>query len=158
MRNLPESERTAENSEDLVQDVLLAVHQKRHTYDPQLPILPWLQAVARYRMIDRHRASNCRPRLVQWAKEFDGTFANAEPHYADQQVYLETQSERTEFLMRGLSIKQRNALVLAKVEELPLEEVAQRLEMSLAAVKVSVHRAVQTLRKSVKRSLDSPGK
>src|ERR1700758_5613766 len=43
-------------TEDAVQDVLLAVHEKRHTYDPSRPFGPWLAAIARYKWIDRLRA------------------------------------------------------------------------------------------------------
>src|ERR1700761_9558585 len=42
--------------EDAVQDVLLAVHEKRHTYDPSRPFGPWLAAIARYKWIDRLRS------------------------------------------------------------------------------------------------------
>ena len=33
--------------DDLVQDVLLALHAKRATYDRTRPFLPWLAAIAR---------------------------------------------------------------------------------------------------------------
>ena len=43
-------------TEDAVQDVLLAIDQKRHTYDPARPFGPWLAAIARYKWIDRLRS------------------------------------------------------------------------------------------------------
>ena len=43
-------------TEDAVQDVLLAIHEKRHTYDPTRPFGPWLAAIARYKWIDRLRS------------------------------------------------------------------------------------------------------
>ncbi|WP_300759300.1 sigma factor, partial [Janthinobacterium sp.] len=42
--------------EDVVQEVLLAVHRVRHTYDPQRPFLPWLSAIISARAIDALRA------------------------------------------------------------------------------------------------------
>ena len=42
--------------EDAVQDVLLAIHEKRHTYDPKRSLAPWLAAIARYKWIDRLRS------------------------------------------------------------------------------------------------------
>lgn len=33
--------------EDLVQETLLAVHNKRHTYEPEQPVTAWLFAIAR---------------------------------------------------------------------------------------------------------------
>src|SRR5437588_11598701 len=39
-------------AEDLVQETVLAIHLKRHTYDPAEPLTPWVHAVARYKLID----------------------------------------------------------------------------------------------------------
>src|SRR5262245_4597064 len=41
--------------EDAVQDVLLAIHMMRKTYDPARPFGPWLVAIAKRRIIDRLR-------------------------------------------------------------------------------------------------------
>ena len=35
-------------AEDAVQDTMIAIHEKRHTYDVCCPFEPWLAAVARY--------------------------------------------------------------------------------------------------------------
>lgn len=44
-------------SEDVVQEVLLTVHLKRHTWDPSRPIGPWITAITRDKLVDvlRHR-------------------------------------------------------------------------------------------------------
>src|SRR6201981_1451608 len=50
----------AAEEEDLVQEAILAIHLKRHTYDPAEPLTPWVHAIARYKLIDflrRTRAS-----------------------------------------------------------------------------------------------------
>src|ERR1700737_2071866 len=52
--------RDATEAEDLVQEAVLAIHIKRHTYDPAEPLTPWVHAIARYKLIDflrRSRAS-----------------------------------------------------------------------------------------------------
>src|SRR5262245_21623167 len=41
--------------EDVVQDCLLALHLKRHTWDETRPVVPWLRAIARHKIIDRVR-------------------------------------------------------------------------------------------------------
>jgi RNA polymerase sigma factor (sigma-70 family) len=41
--------------EDIVQDVLLAIHNKRHTWREDEPVQPWLYAIARYKVIDAFR-------------------------------------------------------------------------------------------------------
>ena len=42
-------------AEDARQDVLLAIHAKRHTYNPSRPFGAWITAIARYKWIDRIR-------------------------------------------------------------------------------------------------------
>src|ERR1700712_3853321 len=44
-----------DQSEDIVQDILLAVHLKRHTWDVKAPFAPWLFAIARNKLIDALR-------------------------------------------------------------------------------------------------------
>ena len=38
--------------DDTVQEVLIAIHLKRHTYDPSRSFEVWLMAIARYKWID----------------------------------------------------------------------------------------------------------
>ncbi len=45
----------AHNAEDLVQDVLIGLHTKRHTWDAARPFLPWLYAITRYKLVDAAR-------------------------------------------------------------------------------------------------------
>src|SRR5260221_13766715 len=52
--------RGASDAEDLVQEAVLAIHIKRHTYNPDEPLTPWGHAIARYKLVDflrRTRAS-----------------------------------------------------------------------------------------------------
>src|SRR5260370_42155995 len=44
--------RGAAEAEDLVQEAVLAVHPKRHTYEPVEPLTPWVHAIALYTPID----------------------------------------------------------------------------------------------------------
>lgn len=42
--------------EDVLQEVLLAIHLKRHTWRVDDPIRPWLYAIARHKVVDAFRA------------------------------------------------------------------------------------------------------
>ena len=42
--------------EDVVQETLLAIHQKRQTWREDLPVRPWLYAIVRYKVVDAFRA------------------------------------------------------------------------------------------------------
>jgi RNA polymerase sigma-70 factor, ECF subfamily len=123
--------------DDCVQDILLSVHQKKSTYRTDLPLLPWLLTIARYRMIDNHRSQVRQPKTDQYNEQ---VHESAVPSETYEDVDLDK-------LFETLPEKQRLVLRLAKVEELPLAEVSARTGMSLAAVKVTIHRAVATLKK-----------
>ena len=51
-RQLTRVGRSQNEAEDIVQEALLAIHTKRHAYDPDVPIMAWAYAIARYKMID----------------------------------------------------------------------------------------------------------
>ncbi len=42
-------------AEDVVQEVLLAIHLKRGTWDPSRPLGPWLSAIVRNKLVDSLR-------------------------------------------------------------------------------------------------------
>jgi RNA polymerase sigma-70 factor (ECF subfamily) len=132
---------STERLEDMVQEVLLTIHRKRDLYLKDMPILPWIRTIARHRMIDLLRADARRPQTTEWTQleeSFD-LMTPAEP-------LAEESAQALESLTACLSEKQREILFLAKVEELPLAKIAEQRGMSLSAVKVTVHRALQAIR------------
>src|SRR6478752_6106301 len=54
-RGLARAGQPVDQSEDIVQEILLAVHLKRHTWDVSAPFAPWLFAIARNKLIDALR-------------------------------------------------------------------------------------------------------
>jgi RNA polymerase sigma-70 factor, ECF subfamily len=115
--------------EDLVQETLLAVHNKRHTYDPGQPVTPWLYAIARYKLIDWLRARAGREALHDPIDEdLDELGSEAEPAAHEARRDL-----------RVLPIE------YVKIEGLSVEEAARRTGLSASAVKVGVHRGLKVL-------------
>src|SRR5260370_30892707 len=47
--------------DDAIQETLIAIHEKRHTYDPARPFGALLAAIARYKWIDALRALQTKP-------------------------------------------------------------------------------------------------
>src|SRR5712692_8242029 len=72
--------------EDLVQNVLLALHSVRATYDPTRPFLPWLMAIMRHRIADaarRHVRRGANETIVEQVPETfsdDGTNIYGDAH------------------------------------------------------------------------------
>lgn len=121
--------------DDLVQEVLMAVHRKRATYDPDRAFLPWLAAIARYRWVDHLRKVY---RSAEDALEdYDA------PEDSDEEAVLAKLSLERMFVQ--IPDKQAEAIELVKIEGLSIREASQKSGQSEAAVKVNIHRGLKKL-------------
>jgi len=130
--------------EDLLQELLLAVHNKRHTYDPKQPLTSWVQAIAHYKLVDllrRRSRSN----------------ALTDPLDEDDQVLATTANAATEAkydvekLLRGLPDRQRLPILYVKIEGASVTDTAIRTGMSESAVKVGIHRGLKALAEKIRK-------
>jgi RNA polymerase sigma factor (sigma-70 family) len=136
--------------QDAVQDVLLTVHAIRHTYDPHRPFGPWLLAIAKRRIIDRlRRQGRTRAREVALDPEQE-TFCAPETNLGEADWNKRVLGDAIERLPPG----QREAVRLLKLREMSLQEAAAASGMSVAALKVAMHRALKNLRKMLSKSGD----
>lgn len=126
--------------EDVTQEILLSIHKARHTYEASRPFLPWMFAIANYRLQDHFRT----------------VYREREQEFADFEAVKETLvapehgHEHADILRKSLSLlppKQRMVIEMMHVEGYTAQEVAGRTGMSLSAVKVSAHRAYKLLAK-----------
>jgi len=129
--------RDAAECEDAYQDVLLAVHRARHTYEPDRPLEPWLFAIARYIVGAREQRRSAR-------RAHELLVADAPEPAAPDDGHARLELEQA---VRGLPRAQREALVLLHVNGLPLEAAADRAGTTTGALKVRAHRAYRTLRR-----------
>lgn len=130
--------------EDAVQDALLTLHTIRHTYDAARPFRPWLRAVAERRAIDRGRR---RSRRSAHEVGFEAAESVADTGAGPEaQLLHQLASERLRRVTADLPPAQRTALQLAKIEGLSLAEASARSGMSVGALKVATHRALNALR------------
>jgi RNA polymerase sigma factor (sigma-70 family) len=120
--------------EDSVQDVLLAVHEKRHTYDPSWPLAPWITAIARYKWIDQLRFM--KGRIIEPLDENVGT-----PDHESSVVAETTLTQ----LLSEIRPAQAQVIRLVKVEGYSIDEAARTTGQSVALVKVNIHRGLKRL-------------
>lgn len=134
--------RNPSDVEDAVQDILLTLHAVRRTYDPARPFGPWLTAIARRRLIDRLRRQGRR-------RAFETEFEPTHETLADPPANLGDMANIHEIAaaIDRLPSRQREAVRLTKIEGLSLKEASAASGMSVAALKVATHRAVQRLRR-----------
>lgn len=131
--------------EDVVQNVLLAVHRARHTYRAEQPLLPWLRAIARNASIDSLRR---RGRLVARFESVEEIEAMgfAEPEQVEAEERREVLSPRLRGALEALPTTQREAVALIHLEGLSVAEAARRAGVTPGALKVRAHRGYRALR------------
>jgi len=93
--------------EDIVQEVLTSIHTKRHTWQQDRLILPWIYAIARYRLIDYIRKEKRTPKSDSDVAEIEIAGQN-HAGLADLRIDIEkglrSLNTQTEAVVRALGI------------------------------------------------------
>jgi RNA polymerase sigma-70 factor (ECF subfamily) len=135
-RGLSRAGQPVDQSEDIVQDILLAVHLKRHTWDTNAPFAPWLFAIARNKLIDalRRRGRRIFVDIDDFAETLAGEAAPETASAGEVAAHLQTLPER-----------QRDVLQSIAVESASIKDTARKFSMSEGAVRVALHRGLASL-------------
>ena len=125
-----------EGCEDVLQDVLLAIHLKRHTWREDAPLRPWLYAIARHKVADAFRARGQHVDLP--IEDFNETLADADapdPMLAhDMNKVLDQLDPRAAEILRAFGMRGES-----------LTETARRMQMTEGALRVALHRALHSV-------------
>lgn len=135
--------RGQEEAEDLVQEAILAIHLKRHTYDPASPLTPWIYAVARYKLIDFLRR-NKTSRINIPIEDANDVMADDDHMSADSTFDLKR-------LMAKLPDKVHCAIQAVKLDGQSVAEAAVRCGISESSVKVNIHRGLKAMAAAIAR-------
>jgi RNA polymerase sigma-70 factor (ECF subfamily) len=129
--------------DDAVQETLLAVHRRRHTYDPQYPLGPWLAAIAKNKWVDQLRSMARRP-----TDELPDEIA-VEDHGA-----AVISSSVLASLLDGLRPAQAQAILLVKIQGYSVEDASGQIGLSPSAVKMNIHRGLARLTAIIEKTPD----
>jgi RNA polymerase sigma-70 factor (ECF subfamily) len=139
-----------EHCSDVAQDVLLVVHKKLHTYDPELPLRAWLYGIC------LHEASNHRRRA--WVRREQpvepGSFGNGEGDTGanpERALVEREQQARLEAMLDELDPEKRAVLVMYEIEELSCEQIALTHGIPVGTVHSRLHAARNAFRAVVAR-------
>jgi RNA polymerase sigma factor (sigma-70 family) len=122
--------------EDVVQEVLLAVHAKRHTWREAEPLEPWLYAIVRYKVIDAQRR-RARGIDVPIDHHIDELVAPEEPDplaATDMARVIDALDARSARIVRAIGL-----------EDASVRETGAAMGLSENAVRVALHRAMKRL-------------
>lgn len=122
--------------EDVLQESLIAIHEKRHTLDPGRPVAPWIYAIANYKLIDHWRRRS-RSKLV-----------------LDDQIDASVDADNfagvdVATMLNELPEAQAEAIRMTHIEGLTNREASERAGVGISAMKLRVHRGMLRLKKIV---------
>lgn len=121
--------------EDIVQETLLAIHTKRHTWRSDGPVRPWVFAIARYKLIDAFRRRG--RRLEVDIADFAESLAEPEQESAS--------AHEVERALEQLPPVQKRVVTSVTVEGASIAETARAQGMSEGAVRVALHRGLSAI-------------
>jgi RNA polymerase sigma-70 factor (ECF subfamily) len=127
--------------EDVLQEILLAIHLKRHTWRADHPFMPWLRAITRHKLVDFVRRRSRRGELP--IEDFPDAFS-VPPAEPDMSAPLQE-------LVGGLPRRQREVVQELALSGNSVADTAVKLKMSRAAVYVAFHRALAALAAKLER-------
>jgi RNA polymerase sigma factor (sigma-70 family) len=131
--------RDASRTADLAQETYLQIHRSRHTYDPRLPLRPWILAIARHvRLTDERRRWRRRAREVSGLEGMDVPIPPEVAGLADRDGLARA--------LGALPADRREALVLHHVYGLSFREIGQVVGVSEGGARIRASRGMTEMR------------
>jgi RNA polymerase sigma-70 factor (ECF subfamily) len=136
-------------AEDLVQDTFVRAYRFFHRFDDSLPFANWLYRIMCNAHIDSVRR---RGKLRTTSLEFDtpaGASTLEIPDSSgspDRDLLDSTMSERVQRCLVEMNPEFRTAVLLADVEGMAYEDIAQTMGTSVGTVRSRIHRGRKQLR------------
>lgn len=143
-RGLARTGQSEAESEDIVQETLLAIHLKRHTWDSDRPITPWVRAIAHNKLVDHLRRRGGRS---------DIPIEGLEDSLAENDDTPPVETRDVQPYVDGLPERQKQVLVCILQEEISIGETAKRLKITEGAVRVALHRGLAAVARNYRRDM-----
>jgi RNA polymerase sigma-70 factor (ECF subfamily) len=148
---------SAEEAEDLAQEVFLRVYRARKKYRPRAKFSTWLFTIANNLALNSLRSRQRKPVVPLNVRDSGPLGPRPAEHLVrartEQPVQSMQQQELAAIIQRaleGLNERQRMAVVLNKFEEMSYEEIAEVMNLTSKAVKSLLSRARSNLRDALR--------
>lgn len=129
------------DNDDILQEILIAIHRSSQTYNTQRSFKGWMFAIADHKLKDYFR-SYYRKRILTQVD-----FEDVKDFITDDVTNDNPLGESLIDLVDELPEKQKKIIYMMKVEGYTAKEVALAMKMSVSAVKVAAHRAYKIIGK-----------
>jgi len=146
-----------EDAQEITQDVFMAIHQSLEGFQHNAKLSTWIYRITINKSLDFIKAQQRKKRLGGFFSLFfenSGAIKHDIKTFDHPGVLLENKEslQALFLLMDKLPEKQRTALILNKMEQKSLSEIAEIMETSPKAVESLIQRAKSALLKNLKSS------
>ena len=119
-----------------MQETLLALHLKRHTWQQSEPLTPWVLAIARNKLIDHLRRGG---RAIK--VPIDDVIDTLEAEVDEPQI----DNQEVSVMLQALPERQRHIVQAITLNGEAIKDVAAQLKMKEVAVRVALHRSLKAM-------------
>ena len=142
-----------QEAEDIAQEAFVRAYINIHTFDQKRKFSTWLFRIATNLCIDRIRKKKPDYYLDANVPGTEGltmySQIAADGELPEEEVERMETQERIQYEIGRLPDKYRSVIILRYIEELPLQEIGDILELPLGTVKTRVHRGRAAFRKQM---------
>lgn len=144
-------------AEDIAQQVFLRIWKSAPRYKPQAKFTTWLFTITRNLVFNEVRRRQRKPTVsVEEREEERHTVVEDTHGTSPDENFLQSELEEAiNKAIQELPEKQRTAVILRRYEEMPYEEIAKVISMSVPAVKSLLFRARTQLKEALQQYLDA---
>jgi RNA polymerase sigma-70 factor (ECF subfamily) len=136
--------RVGSDAEDLFQETWTRVGTKLHTYNETGSFRAWVFQIARRLVIDHHRHTGARVRLVLPSEP--KTPSGVDHRQPDQQLAAVQIADAFESTLAQMPFQMAEVIRLRLIEGTPFQEIAQRQGVPLNTALARMHRGLKKIR------------
>ena len=129
-----------EVSEDMVQNIFYRMLRSRHTFTGNGEFRTWMYHLARNVLKDHWKKAGVSRPVAEWEDRI------TDEVLVDERLEKKMELEMLQKRIASLSPESREVLILSRYQDLKYAEIAEVLDLSVGAVKVRVHRAINQLK------------
>ncbi len=146
-----------DDAQDLGQQLFLRIWKSAPRYEPTAKFTTWMFTILRNLAFNEYRRRGRHPvqSLDAGMEDFGHQIADAQTVTADAALAHQELAAAIDAAILALPEKARLAVTLRRYEELPYEEIAVILDLTVSAVKSLLFRARTELRQSLGSFLDA---
>jgi len=142
----------AHDAEDIVQESLMRAYKQLHRFESRAEFSTWIHRIGVNCALDHLRSRKSRESMIQNGEEGMPDLVDSLParvpsalqQLADSQIRV-----HVEGALAVLSMTERSAFVMRHFQEMPLIEIGRVLGINENAVKNTIFRAVQKVRRAL---------